>query len=139
MNHTGRISSPLKNYQPNRPIHEPFVLSQKLPTQPADPRTTSTRLLYRPIHEPSSTTLLPIQPPGSFTRPIDPDRSPSMAFSTALLSLTLFNKPLQYHCSHPQVPIVPVKHRSIPLFFFFGKPIYLSVGLSVWVCLCVGV
>ena len=49
-NHAGRSSSPLKNYQPNRLIHEPFILSHKLPTQPADPRTTPIGLLHLPIH-----------------------------------------------------------------------------------------
>ena len=63
-----------------------------------------------------------------------------MAFSTAPLSLTLFNTPLQYRRSHPQALIVlSSTYLSLSLFFFFGKPIYLSVGLSVWVCLCVGV
>ena len=131
------------NYQPNWPIHEPFILSHKLPTQLANPRTMPTGLLHRPIHEPSTITHLPIQPPGSFSRPIDPDRSPSMAFSTAPLSLALFNTPLQYRHSHPQAPIVPVKHRSISLlFFFFGKTNlslcwFVCVGLFVCRCVCV--
>ena len=49
-NHAGRSSSPLKNYQPNRLIYEPFILSHKLATQPADPRTTPIGLLHLPIH-----------------------------------------------------------------------------------------
>ena len=51
----------LINYQPNQPINEPRRSNF----------FTCRSTLHWPIHEPSSITLLPIQPLGYFSRPIE--------------------------------------------------------------------
>ena len=107
-----------------------------------------TGLLHRPIHFSSA------DPRTKLHNPLT-DPTSRVFFSTHRPRSLAINgffyhsvKPHTFQHTSPISPLSPtsidhsIKHQSISLSFFsffFGKPIYLSVGFSVWVCLCVGV
>ena len=104
----------LKNYQPNRPIHEPC--------RPDFFTGRSTNQAPQPSYRSNL--------PGLFLDLLTQITHHQWLFYHSIKPHT-FNTPLQYRRSHPQAPIVPVKHRSISLL------VCLCEFVCVWVCLCV--